>query len=126
MSRHDVGASGEDGLQGTACSHPLGYHKLNALRSSDNMRVGDDVPGRIDDETGADGTLPAESQGGGAVLGGLDGAVAGNKYLHHAGRNLFDQGVDRFVEFAERILAALLRSYFTRQRGNERRGCNSK
>jgi len=56
MSGHDVGASGED-----ACNEPLQSspraHKLNALRSSDNMRVGDDVPGRIDDETGTNGAL---------------------------------------------------------------------
>jgi hypothetical protein len=41
------------------------------------MRVREDVSGGVDDETGADGTLPAKRQGRGAVLGGLDWTITG-------------------------------------------------
>ncbi len=85
------------------------------------MRVREDVSGGVDDETGADGTLPAKRQGRGAVLGGLDWTITGDHYLHDARGDFLDQRVDGFVELAECVVAAVLSRCCNRVGGDKRR-----
>src|SRR5229473_407123 len=74
---------------------------LDALRPADNVGVGDDVSGGINDETGADSALPADDYPGLPALTLFERAISGNENLHHARRNFPDQGFDRRVEIAE-------------------------
>ena len=96
------------------CSEPsadvtAGKDDLDDLRAGNDVSVGDDVAGRVDDEAGTNGALAPDDHAGVAALA-FQRSVAGNQNLHHAGRYLLDKRVNGFVELVERVSGAILGS----------------
>ena len=77
-----------------------GQGDANALRAFDDVGVGHDVAGGIDDHAGADGMLAHDESGLSAVLF-VHRAVAGDQDLNYGGRHFCGETLQSIVELHE-------------------------
>jgi hypothetical protein len=79
---------------------------INPLGAADDMGIGDDIAAGVDDHPGADVVL-AIDRGLRGIGVGWHGGEARYPHLHHAGRHLGDQRLDRTAQAGQVVEAAL-------------------
>src|SRR5260221_209216 len=77
----------------------------NPVETFDHVRVGDDVPARIEDDSRAHSLLPHED-GRLARVSPAHRAIPGGEYLHHRGGHLGRELLEGGVELAKRARGA--------------------
>src|SRR5215469_10333252 len=84
-------------------------HHQDVVRPLHHVPVGDDVSVGVNDESASDRFLPSDHDTRVAALCLLDGAKAGNQYLHHARRYLADERPHGLIYFSQFVVFGLLR-----------------